>query len=75
MVGFSFLVTGVCLLVKAVTAKVGRGVWSGEWSLALTGSQITEEGKKKICHLQISSSLLYSTSSVSTSAFVSPEGE
>lgn len=34
MVGFSFLVTGVCLLVKAVTAKVGRGVWSGEWSLA-----------------------------------------
>ncbi|OXH39913.1 dolichol kinase [Cryptococcus neoformans] len=28
VVGFSFLVTGVCLLVKAVTAKVGRGVWS-----------------------------------------------
>lgn len=35
------------MLVKAVTAKVGRGVWSGEWSFALTESQITEEEKKK----------------------------
>lgn len=75
MVGFSFLVTGVCLLVKAVTAKVGRGVWSGEWSFALTESQITEEEKKKTCHRQISSSLLYSISSVFTYAFVWPEGE
>ncbi|KIR71289.1 dolichol kinase [Cryptococcus deuterogattii CA1014] len=31
VVGFSFLVTGVCLLVKAVTAKVGRGVWSVQY--------------------------------------------
>ncbi|KAK8869508.1 hypothetical protein IAR55_000073 [Kwoniella newhampshirensis] len=30
VVGFSFLVTGGCVVVKIVTAHIGRGVWSGE---------------------------------------------
>jgi dolichol kinase len=30
VVGFSFLVTGGCVVVKIVTALIGRGVWSGE---------------------------------------------
>lgn len=30
VVGFAFLVTGGCLVVKIFTAYIGRGVWSGE---------------------------------------------
>jgi hypothetical protein len=29
VVGFSFVVTGGCVLVKIATAFIGRGVWSG----------------------------------------------
>ena len=29
-VGFGFLVTGGCLVVKIITASIGKGVWSGK---------------------------------------------
>lgn len=34
VVGFAFVVTGGCILVKIATAYIGHGVWSGELSVS-----------------------------------------
>jgi hypothetical protein len=32
VIAFAFFVTGCCVVVKIVTAYIGRGVWSGTWT-------------------------------------------